>query len=254
MTQILRIPKVAVSMREGTLVAWLAEDGALVAERQPLFTLELEKSTMDVESPAAGVLRHKGQAGVTYKVGEIIGEISAPVPQALPEPGAVAGSLQRLVQVVGDLDQSIQAWATATGAGPFFLFPHMGLKDCDYRGTSVAPDVSVAIAACGDMLVELVQLHDATPSAWRDAGPGAMIPAVTVDDLSVALELEADSGAVRSFGGAFQFGGKFAFVEPASPGPRLMLVEKHFVGSQITDRIRAAHRNWDRSSLVGQLK
>ena len=83
MTQILRIPKVAVSMREGTLVAWLAEDGAVVAERQPLFTLELEKSTMDVESPAAGVLRHKGQAGVTYKVGEIIGEISAPVPQAL---------------------------------------------------------------------------------------------------------------------------------------------------------------------------
>jgi hypothetical protein len=33
-----------------------------------------------------------------------------------------------------------------------------------------------------------------------------------------------------------------------------MLVEKHFVGSQITDRIRAAHRNWDRSALVGQLK
>jgi pyruvate/2-oxoglutarate dehydrogenase complex dihydrolipoamide acyltransferase (E2) component len=30
---------------------------------------------MDVESPAAGVLRHIGTEGTTYKVGEVIGEI-----------------------------------------------------------------------------------------------------------------------------------------------------------------------------------
>ena len=82
MTQILRIPKVAVSMREGTLVAWLVADGSTVQEGQPIFTLDLEKSTMDVEAPAAGVIRQTGQAGTTYKVGEIIGEIGAP---AAPE-------------------------------------------------------------------------------------------------------------------------------------------------------------------------
>jgi pyruvate/2-oxoglutarate dehydrogenase complex dihydrolipoamide acyltransferase (E2) component len=77
MTQILRIPKAAVSMQEGTLAAWLAEDGSTVTEGQPLFTLELEKSTMDVESPSAGVLKHLVAAGSTHKVGAIVGEISA---------------------------------------------------------------------------------------------------------------------------------------------------------------------------------
>lgn len=75
MTTQLRIPKVAVSMQEGTLTCWLVADGAPVTEGQPIYTLELEKSTTDVESPAAGVLRHVGTAGTTYKVGDVIGEI-----------------------------------------------------------------------------------------------------------------------------------------------------------------------------------
>ncbi len=72
----LKIPKAAVSMQEGTLTQWLVAEGQPVVEGQPLYVLELEKSTMDVESPAAGVLRHIGVAGTTYKVGEVIGEIS----------------------------------------------------------------------------------------------------------------------------------------------------------------------------------
>jgi pyruvate/2-oxoglutarate dehydrogenase complex dihydrolipoamide acyltransferase (E2) component len=75
MTTILRIPKAAVSMQEGILTAWLAADGATVSEGQPVYTLELEKSTMDVEAPAAGTLKHVGTPGTTYKVGDIIGEI-----------------------------------------------------------------------------------------------------------------------------------------------------------------------------------
>jgi pyruvate/2-oxoglutarate dehydrogenase complex dihydrolipoamide acyltransferase (E2) component len=83
MTTTLRIPKAAVSMQEGTLVTWLATDGAVVREGDPLYTLEIEKSTLDVESPAAGVLRHVGVAGATYKVGDVIGEITSP--EAAPE-------------------------------------------------------------------------------------------------------------------------------------------------------------------------
>ena len=41
MATTLRIPKAAVSMREGTLVAWLVPDGAIVGEGDPLYTLEL---------------------------------------------------------------------------------------------------------------------------------------------------------------------------------------------------------------------
>lgn len=77
----LRIPKAAVSMQEGTLTEWLVPDGTPVAEGQPIYVLELEKSTMDVESPATGTLRQVGVAGTTYKVGEVIGEINDGSPE-----------------------------------------------------------------------------------------------------------------------------------------------------------------------------
>ena len=101
MATTLRIPKAAVSMREGTLVAWLVPDGAIVGEGDPLYTLELEKSTMDVESPAAGVIRQTGVAGTKYKVGEIIGEIGEAQSAAIVT--AMRGSLQRVVQIVPEL-------------------------------------------------------------------------------------------------------------------------------------------------------
>lgn len=78
MATTLRIPKAAVSMQEGTLVAWLVGDGTVVVEGQPIYTLEIEKSTMDVESPANGVLRQIAATGVAYPVGTVIGEIVPP--------------------------------------------------------------------------------------------------------------------------------------------------------------------------------
>jgi len=74
-TTVLKMPKAAVSMQEGVLAAWLVEDGGSVKEGDPIYTLEIEKSTMDVEAPATGILRHIAQQGVTYKVGDAIGEI-----------------------------------------------------------------------------------------------------------------------------------------------------------------------------------
>lgn len=71
----LRIPKAAVSMQEGTLAQWLVPDGASVTIGQPIYTLELEKSTIDITAPDAGVLRQSAATGQAYKVGAVIGEI-----------------------------------------------------------------------------------------------------------------------------------------------------------------------------------
>jgi pyruvate/2-oxoglutarate dehydrogenase complex dihydrolipoamide acyltransferase (E2) component len=79
MTMTLKIPKAAVSMQEGTLSAWLVADGAVVTEGQPIYTLEIEKSAMDIEAPMAGRLRQIEAAGATLPVGAVIGEI---VPEA----------------------------------------------------------------------------------------------------------------------------------------------------------------------------
>lgn len=73
-TEIL-LPKLGFSMNEGVLTEWLAPDGGVVAEGQPLFALESEKSTNEVEAPASGTLRILKQAGETYEVGAVLGVI-----------------------------------------------------------------------------------------------------------------------------------------------------------------------------------
>jgi pyruvate/2-oxoglutarate dehydrogenase complex dihydrolipoamide acyltransferase (E2) component len=69
------LPKIGFSMTEGVLAEWLVADGATVTEGQPIFSLESDKSTNEVESPAAGVIKITGVPGETYEVGAIIGTI-----------------------------------------------------------------------------------------------------------------------------------------------------------------------------------
>jgi pyruvate/2-oxoglutarate dehydrogenase complex dihydrolipoamide acyltransferase (E2) component len=69
------LPKIGFSMTEGVLAEWLVADGATVTEGQPIFSLESDKSTNEVESPAAGVIKITGKPGETYEVGAVIGTI-----------------------------------------------------------------------------------------------------------------------------------------------------------------------------------
>lgn len=71
----INIPKLGVSMSEGTLVEWLVQDGDSVTEGQVLYRIETDKVENDVESPVAGVVRITGVEGETYDVGDPIGEI-----------------------------------------------------------------------------------------------------------------------------------------------------------------------------------
>ena len=69
------LPKIGFSMNEGTVAEWLSADGAQVKEGEPLFLLEADKSTNEIESPATGTLRILAEAGGTYEVGTVLGTI-----------------------------------------------------------------------------------------------------------------------------------------------------------------------------------
>ncbi|MFK4794020.1 biotin/lipoyl-containing protein [Sphingobium sp. ZW T5_29] len=73
-TEIL-LPKLGFSMNEGVLSEWLVADGGAVTAGEPLFALESDKSTQEVEAPASGTLKILKQIGETYPVGTILGEI-----------------------------------------------------------------------------------------------------------------------------------------------------------------------------------
>lgn len=82
------VPRLGWSMEEATFAAWLKTDGAMVRAGEPLFTLESEKATQDVEALDGGVLRLSADApkpGMTVKVGQCIGFLE-PVSGSMASP------------------------------------------------------------------------------------------------------------------------------------------------------------------------
>lgn len=75
MATVLTIPKLEMSMSEGTLAEWIAADGAEVKEGDVIYLLETNKASREIEAPASGKLIHKAPAGETYDCGTEIGEI-----------------------------------------------------------------------------------------------------------------------------------------------------------------------------------
>ena len=71
----IRIPKLGMEMTEATLARWLVDDGAEVAQDEPIYLLETDKVESEIGAPIAGALRRIGDEGQTYPVGEVIGEL-----------------------------------------------------------------------------------------------------------------------------------------------------------------------------------
>jgi pyruvate/2-oxoglutarate dehydrogenase complex dihydrolipoamide acyltransferase (E2) component len=66
------LPKIGFSINEGVLAEWLVSDGSQVEEGAPLFSLESDKSSNEVESPAIGILKIVAKTGETYEVGTVL--------------------------------------------------------------------------------------------------------------------------------------------------------------------------------------
>jgi pyruvate/2-oxoglutarate dehydrogenase complex dihydrolipoamide acyltransferase (E2) component len=76
LSTILTIPKLEMSMSEGTLAEWKVQSGSPVTEGDVIYVLETDKTARDIEAPASGVLTHFAEEGETYEVGTEIGEIA----------------------------------------------------------------------------------------------------------------------------------------------------------------------------------
>lgn len=74
---LLKLPKLAVSMQEGTIVEWHIEDGDNVTVGQKLYDVEGDKTTFEVESPADGIVRPLVAKGDSVAVGVAVVELQS---------------------------------------------------------------------------------------------------------------------------------------------------------------------------------
>jgi len=64
-----RVPRLGDEMESGVLIRWLVDDGAHVARGDPIYELDTDKVTQEVEAEADGPIRLVAEPGATYPVG-----------------------------------------------------------------------------------------------------------------------------------------------------------------------------------------
>jgi len=79
------MPRLSLTMKEGTVAQWFKKEGDTVKKGEPLVEVLSEKATYDVEAPASGVLRKiLAEEGTDVPVAGTLGIIAAP-DEELPE-------------------------------------------------------------------------------------------------------------------------------------------------------------------------
>jgi pyruvate dehydrogenase E2 component (dihydrolipoamide acetyltransferase) len=95
------MPRLSLTMKEGTVGKWYKKEGESVEKGEPIVEVVSEKATYDLEAPSSGILRKVlVQAGVDVPVNAVIGVITAP-----DEPfseTAVMMETQELVEAEGE--------------------------------------------------------------------------------------------------------------------------------------------------------
>ena len=80
------MPKLTHDMEVGVLIEWYKQEGDEVRKGEPLFAVETDKATVDVEAGESGVLRGLRFApGDEVPVGEAVGWIAAPGEETPPQ-------------------------------------------------------------------------------------------------------------------------------------------------------------------------
>jgi 2-oxoglutarate dehydrogenase E2 component (dihydrolipoamide succinyltransferase) len=71
----IKIPGVGESIQEALLAEWFKKDGAHVKKDEPLFVIETDKVTLEIEAEADGILEIRVKAGTTVSIGQVVGTI-----------------------------------------------------------------------------------------------------------------------------------------------------------------------------------
>lgn len=93
------LPKVDMDMSTGTISKWHVVDGEAVKKGQQIFEIETDKSAMEIDAPADGVIRIGGtKAGTVLPIGSVVAMIygAGETPVAFVAPAAVVAATRGL--------------------------------------------------------------------------------------------------------------------------------------------------------------
>ncbi len=180
------MPKLGLTMEEGTIREWLVPDGAVIEPGTPVMSIETDKVESDVEAAVGGRLHQIGSVGDTFPCGAVIGlwlaEGEAAPVSASPAAAASAPASVAPASVVGAPSVPSAAAPAPRADGRLFVTPNArrvaaaaGIDVATLRGTGpggriVSEDVEAAALRPRPVAAPAT-------AAWSPAAGGAHVPA-----------------------------------------------------------------------------
>jgi len=161
----LKVPRLAESVSEAVVVAWLKPDGAQVSVAEPVVTLETDKAAVEIPSETEGILRHVRAIGDRVEVGDVLARVEQGARSAAPTPPPAT----RPAGVAAEGGSGKKEVAGPPGAAPQAAIP---------AGRPLGPAVR-----------RLVEQHSLDPASIPGTGPGGRL---LKEDVQRALDREAE--------------------------------------------------------------
>ena len=145
MAQHVRMPRLSQDMTQGRIVEWLKREGEAVKEGEPLLSIETDKAEVEVQAPAAGVLRK-----VLIVAGE---DANVGIPLAIL--GAADENIEAFLQPPGVVGKQLAQPAEATSPRPVREFAGQAAVRTPGKRQPVSP---AARRVARDLAVDLTQV------------------------------------------------------------------------------------------------
>jgi len=178
-----KIPSVGESVQEAVIAEWYKKDGDAVKKDEPLFVIETDKVTLEVEAEADGALRIKVAEGETVSIGQVVAVIDTEGAEAGAEK---AGAKEGQSPAPGkekatekEKEAPPEKEKTSAGEGTEREEKEPGPK------AAAAPSEEAVDRLLSPAVRRLLQEHDLDPEEISGTGPGGRI---TKGDVLLHLE------------------------------------------------------------------
>jgi 2-oxoglutarate dehydrogenase E2 component (dihydrolipoamide succinyltransferase) len=188
MTIEIKVPSVGESVTEALLVEWFKQDGDTLEKNEPLFVLETDKVTLEVEAEAAGELKILVPEGETVAIGTVVGEIDTDAaPAAASEKKEVTSEEKTETPPAAEDKEAAPSTPAEKEAAPKATGEEK-TRETEKQKASVPAKTTEPKGEdhlLSPAVRRLVAEHDIDPAAVKGTGPGGR---VTKGDVLLYLE------------------------------------------------------------------
>ncbi|HEY2773304.1 MAG TPA: 2-oxoglutarate dehydrogenase complex dihydrolipoyllysine-residue succinyltransferase [Candidatus Binatia bacterium] len=187
------VPQLGESITEAEVLAWRKADGDAVAVDEIIVELETDKTTVELPSPAAGVLRILRDKGAVVKIGEVLARIEeADAAKAAPKAAAARRDSAGAKAAPATAGPSAMPAAVPAAAPAAAAASAAAARVAPPAATPSPAAASSAAPRLGRAARRAAEEQDVDPSSVRGTGPGGR---VTKGDVAAAVETRGREAA-----------------------------------------------------------